>query len=176
MRSQPPYPKLESELTSSTMPAINPATGKRIVGRPFPKGVSGNPGGGPGRARQALNADTIREMHWAFRKGGRKAILKVMNQSPAIFLKLLVLLVPRELQVEHKGGVKAMTDEQLEQGIEAITAMLAGRAGDQAQVIEAVPAPAALPAPSPRKTRRKVRKTDENMGESMGKDEEEANS
>jgi hypothetical protein len=115
-------------------------------------------------------------MHLAFRRGGRAAINKVMKQQPAVFLKLLVLLVPREMKVEHSGGVKAMTDEQLEQGIEAITAMLAGRAGDQAQVIEAVPAPAALPAPSPRKTRRKVRKTDENMGESMGKDEEEANS
>jgi hypothetical protein len=168
MRSQPPYPKLESELTSSTMPAINPATGKRIVGRPFPKGVSGNPGGGPGRARQALNADTIREMHWAFRKGGRKAILKVMNQSPAIFLKLLVLLVPRELQVEHKGGVKAMTDEQLEQGIEAITAMLAAKdAGANAKVIEGK----VEPVPGPPKTARKRRKTDGDMVTSMGKDE-----
>jgi hypothetical protein len=32
-----------------------------------------------------------------------------MKQQPAIFLKLLVLLVPREMTVEHKGGVKAMT-------------------------------------------------------------------
>ena len=65
--------------------------------------------GSPGRARQALNSDTIKEMHAAFRQGGRKAIDKVMKQQPAIFLKLLVLLVPREMTVEHKGGVKAMT-------------------------------------------------------------------
>ena len=87
-------------------------------------------GGGPGRARQALNADTIREMHRAFAAGGRKAIDKMMKQQPAVFLKLLVLLVllvPRELKVEHTGGVKAMSDEQLEAGIEAITAMLAAR-------------------------------------------------
>ena len=148
----------------------------RTANGQFAKGVSGNIGGNAQRSRHALNADTIREMHRAFTQGGRKAIDKVMKTQPAVFLKLLVLLVPREMKVEHSGGVKAMTDEQLEQGIEAITAMLAGRAGDQAQVIEAVPAPAALPAPSPRKTRRKVRKTDENMGESMGKDEEEANS
>src|SRR6476661_4546121 len=60
------------------------------------------------RSRHALNADTIREMHLAFRRGGRKAIDRVMKTQPAVFLKLLVLLVPRELQVEHKGGVKAM--------------------------------------------------------------------
>jgi hypothetical protein len=159
MRSQPPYPKRESKLTSSTMPAINPATGKRIVGRPFPKGLSGNPGGSGGRARQALNADTVREMHLAFRRGGRVAIDKVMKQQPAVFLKLLVLLVPREMEVTHKGGVKSMTDEQLEAGIEALQAMLAAAdAGENAKVIDAVPEPGALTAPT--QTRRKRRKTD----------------
>jgi hypothetical protein len=39
------------------------------------------------------------EIHLAFRRGGRKAINKVMRTQPAVFLKLLVLLVPRELQM-----------------------------------------------------------------------------
>jgi hypothetical protein len=56
------------------------------------------------RSRHALNTDTIREMHLAFRRGGRKAIEKVMRNQPAVFLKLLVLLVPREMKVEHSGG------------------------------------------------------------------------
>src|SRR3954471_24922282 len=102
----------------------SPTVPKRVVGRPFQPGQSGNPGGGLGRARQQLNADTIKGMQKAFDHGGQAAIDKVMKNSPAIFLKLLVLLVPRELQVEHKGGVKGMTDEQLEQGIEAIKKML----------------------------------------------------
>ncbi len=93
-------------------------------------------------------------MHLAFRRGGRAAINKVMKTQPAAFLKLLVLLVPREMKVEHSGGVKAMTDEQLEAGIEAIQAMLEQRGGDQAKVIDAVSEPAALPAP-PRKAKRK---------------------
>ena len=121
----------------------------------FAKGSSGNLGGNAQRSRHALNADTIREMHAAFRRGGRKAVDEVMKQQPAVFLKLLVLLVPRDMRVEHSGGVKAMTDEQIEQAIEAIQAMLAAReAGEQAKVIEAVPEPVALPAPS-RKPRRK---------------------
>jgi len=69
----------------------------------------GNLGGNAQRSRHALNADTIREMHLAFRRGGRKAIDKVMKQQPAVFLKLLVLLVPRDMRAEHSGGVKAMT-------------------------------------------------------------------
>jgi hypothetical protein len=121
----------------------------------FAKGVSGNLGGNAQRSRHALNADTIREMHLAFRRGGRAAINKVMKNQPAVFLKLLVLLVPRELEVTHSGGVKAMTDEQIEQAIEAIQNMLAARAaGEGAKVIDAVPEPVALPAPS-RKPRRK---------------------
>jgi hypothetical protein len=44
-------------------------------------------------------------MHLAFRRGGRAAINKVMKQQPAVFLKLLVLLVPREMKVGHSGGV-----------------------------------------------------------------------
>ena len=114
------------------------------VGRPFQPGVSGNPGGSS-RARRNLNADTVREMHRAFREGGRAAILKVMKQQPAAFLKLLVLLVPRELEVTHSGGVKSMSDEELERGIEMITAMLAAReAGAGAKVIEASPEPEPL--------------------------------
>ena len=43
-------------------------------------------------------------MHAAFRRGGRAAINKVMKTQPAAFLKLLVLLVPREMKIEHSGG------------------------------------------------------------------------
>src|SRR5262245_2568791 len=120
----------------------------RINGR-FAPGYSGNPGGSPDRARKALNAETIAELHKAFRRGGAKAIDKVMKNNPAMFLKLLLLLVPREMMVEHTSGVKNMTDEQLERGIELIEQMLAEReAGANAKVIEGeaevVPS---LPAP-----------------------------
>ena len=140
----------------------------------FAKGVSGNLGGNAQRSRHALNADTIREMHLAFTRGGRRAIDKVMKNNPAIFLKLLVLLVPREMKVEHSGGVKAMTDEQLEAGIEAITAMLAARGsvpGDSAKVIEGK-----VEESTPRKTTRKRRKTDDDVVPDVGKVEDVANS
>ena len=110
----------------------------------FAKGSSGNLGGNAQRSRHALNADTIREMHAAFRQGGREAIDKVMRTQPAVFLKLLVLLVPREMKVEHGGGVKSMSDEQLEAAVDAIKAMLAAR---EAKTIEGTTETVALPAP-----------------------------
>ena len=118
------------------------------IGRPFPPGVSGNPGGSS-RARRDLNADTIRAMHAAFREGGRQAIDKVMKNQPAAFLKLLCLLVPRELEVAHSGGLKSLSDAELEAGIEMIRVMLAAREaganakvnGEFGDVILLVPAP-----------------------------------
>jgi hypothetical protein len=131
-----PKPQLEPTEPVGDPKAVKGYKSPRINGR-FAPGFSGLPGGDPGRARKALNADTIREMHLAFQRGGRKAIDKVMTQSPAIFLKLLVLLVPRELEVTQKGGVKAMSDEQIENAIAAIQDMLAKRdAGANAKVIQ----------------------------------------
>ena len=64
-----------------------------------------------------------------------------------MYLKILALLVPREAKIEHSGGVKAMSDEEIEQAIELIQTMLAARAGEAAKVIEGTAEPAALPAP-----------------------------
>jgi len=58
------------------------------------------------------------------------------------------LLVPREMQVEHSGGVKAMTEDQIVDAISAIEGYLARRSGEAAKVIEGSAEPAALPAPN----------------------------
>jgi hypothetical protein len=62
--------------------------------------------------------------------------------------------VPREMKVEHSGGVKAMTDEQIERSIELIKEMIAQReAGEMAKVIEAeAEVVRSLPAAAPRTT------------------------
>ena len=80
-----------------------------------------------------------------------------------------MLLVPREMRVEHTGGVKAMSDEQLEAGIEAIQAMLAARdAGDDAKVIEANAGEVGRRPATPRITRKASR----TMGDGMGTEPE----
>ena len=72
-----------------------------------------------------------------FRKHGAAAIEKVRKTQPAAYMKICALLVPREMKLEHSGGVKAMTDEEIERSIELIKAMIAERdAGANAKVIE----------------------------------------
>jgi hypothetical protein len=119
---------------------------------PFEPGRSGNPAGGPvgSRHRQQLNGEFIAALLRDFRHGGPQAIERVRRTQPAAYLKILALLVPREMKVEHSGGVKAMSDEQLEAGIEAIQRMLEARApGDRATLIEGTAETVALPAPDP---------------------------
>ncbi len=82
-----------------------------------------------------------------FRHQGKKAIEKVARNQPGVYLKILALLVPRELKVEQNQGVKAMSDEQLEAAIEAVKEMLEQRAGEAAKVIEGTAETVALPAP-----------------------------
>ena len=129
---------------------------------PFQPGQSGNPSGGrPGsRHRQQLNNEFIAALLRDFRHGGPAGIAKVRKSQPAAYCKLLTLLCPRDVKVEHSGGVKAMTDEQLEAGIEAIQRMLEARApGDQAKVIEGVAEPAPEVEKVAKPTKRKRRAT-----------------
>src|SRR5262245_59683513 len=117
---------------------------------PFQPGQSGNPSGGrPGsRHRHQLNGEFIAALLRDFRHGGPAAIAKVRKNQPAAYLKILALLVPRELQIEHTNRIKQMTDEEIEQAIEAIQTMLAARADEAAKVIEGTAEPAALPTPN----------------------------
>src|SRR5215510_9561229 len=81
----------------------------------------GNPAGGPvgSRHRQQLNGEFIAALLRDFREGGPAAIAKVRKNQPAAYCKLLTLLCPRDVKVEQSGGVKAMSDEEIEQAIEA---------------------------------------------------------
>ena len=111
--------------------------------------TSGNPSGSLEATRRSFNKDFLLALAADFKKHGAAAIEKVRKQQPAAYMKICALLVPREMKLEHSGGVKAMTDEQLERAIEIIQAMIAAKeAGANAKVIEGeaevVPS---LPAP-----------------------------
>ena len=72
---------------------------------------------------------------------GREVFKRVRRESPAAYLKVCAMLVPREMKVEHKGGIKEMSDEQLEAAIEMLTAVLDQNLGEKAKVIEGVAEP-----------------------------------
>ena len=113
----------------------------------FKQGVSGNPHGNRHRTRHLLNQEFMQALLLHFRQHGKKAIEKVARNQPAVYVKILALLVPREMQIEQTNRIKQMTDEEIEQAIEAIQTMLAARAGEAAKVIVGTAQSVALPAP-----------------------------
>jgi hypothetical protein len=100
--------------------------------------------------RRSFNKDFLLALAADFKKHGAAAIEKVRKKQPAAYMKICALLVPREMKLEHSGGVKAMTDEQIERSIELIKEMIAQReAGAGAKVIEGEAEElSALPAPA----------------------------
>jgi hypothetical protein len=97
--------------------------------------------------RRSFNKDFLLALAADFKKHGAAAIEKVREQQPAAYMKICALLEPREMQIEHSSTIKQMSDEQIEQAIEAIQNMLAAQAGEAAKVIEGTAELAALPAP-----------------------------
>src|SRR6516164_381633 len=128
-----------------TVPQV---TNGRINGR-FAPGFSGNPGGSPEATRRAFNKRFLLDLAEDWQQHGREVFKRVRRESPAAYLKVCAILVPREMKLEHSGGVKAMSDEQLERAIEVIEDLIRQRdAGEAAKAIEGeaevVPS---LPAP-----------------------------
>ena len=81
----------------------------------FKQGVSGNPHGNRHRTRHLLNQEFMQALLLHFRQHGKKAIEKVAREQPAVYVKILALLVPREMQIEQTNRIKQMTDEEIEQ-------------------------------------------------------------
>ena len=123
----------------------------RINGR-FARVFSGNPGDHR-RLRAERSTGLSLDLAEDWQQHGREVFKRFRRESPAAYLKVCAMLVPREMKVEHSGGVKAMSDEEIERTIEAIQSMLAARADEAAKIIEGTAGPAALLAPdgSPRR-------------------------
>src|SRR5262249_42128298 len=119
---------------------------KRINGK-FAPGYSGNPGGSLEATRRSFNKDFLLALKEHFDREGSKVIARVARDQPAAYLKICALLVPREMKLEHSGGVKAMSTEEIECGIEIIKEMIAKRnAAANAKVVEGEAVPS-LPPP-----------------------------
>src|SRR5215470_5429522 len=107
-------------------------------------GVSGNPGGSPEATRRAFNKRFLLDLAEDWQQHGREVFKRVRRESPAAYLKVCAMLVPKEMKVEHQGGIKSMTDEQLDVALAALRQLIADR---EAQALEALDASPALPAP-----------------------------
>lgn len=101
-------------------PDPNPATR-------FQPGQTGNPGGKPIGARNALNAKFLRDLSAAFDEFGKAAIEACAKEDPTAFVRVLAALQPKELEITNK--MDDINDEQLDAALLAVRAILAAGSG-----------------------------------------------
>lgn len=122
----------KAKATNNALTKPKPAN--RNNGR-FMKGYSGNPGGSVDGYRKRVNASFLKELSEDFEENGRSAIVRARQENPLGYCKILTLLVPKEIKTETTSSIKALSDEQLEQAIASIKAVL------DANMIDVTPRP-----------------------------------
>ncbi len=70
--------------------------------------------------RVGLTNEVVASVLRSWRKHGDKALDKLARTRPDVFVKMAVLLVPREHKVEHTNTYEGLTTEQIQQYIQAI--------------------------------------------------------
>ena len=107
--------------------------------------AGGNPGGSPEATRRAFNKRFLLDLAEDWQQHGREVFKRVRRESPAAYLKVCAMLVPKDMKVEHSSGLKDLTDEQLDAMIEYLKALEAQ--AQSAKVIEGEVGVPSLPAP-----------------------------
>src|SRR5262249_33290493 len=105
----------------------------------------GNPAGRLRGSRNRLSEAVICALLRDFDKHGEKAIARVREENPGMYLKVIAMVIPRQHKVEHRNPLSGLSDEELAAMVEHLEQQVRG---DQAKLIEGdAVEPTALPAP-----------------------------
>ena len=101
---------------------------EKSLGPAWQPGQSGNPVGRPIGNRNKLNEKFILALHDDFVQHGAKVIEQVRKEKPDIYLKVIASILPRELHVKDWSMFDGMSNEQLDEILGSVRAVLTARA------------------------------------------------
>lgn len=91
----------------------------------FKPGLSGNPGGKPVNARNALKNKFLSRLAKDFDDHGKSAIVEMREKDPSSYIRAIVALMPKELEISRP--LDELSDEQLNAALIAARAILAAQ-------------------------------------------------
>src|SRR5215831_377596 len=88
----------------------------RVVGKPWPKGVSGNPSGLPGRpagSRQTFSVGFLDDLAKTWRDKGRQTMEWTAENQPSTFFATCARLIGPEVKLTIEQGYAGLTPAEL---------------------------------------------------------------
>jgi hypothetical protein len=83
---------------------------QRVIGRPFAKGVSGNPAGRPVGSRNRLADSFVQDLATAWNQFGEVALKRCAQETPDKFVKIVADLMPANVNLSVSVDAVAFAD------------------------------------------------------------------
>ena len=87
----------------------------------YKPGQSGNPSGRPKGSRNKLGEEFIQKLYADFQEHGEAAIVKVREEKPEHYLKVIAGILPKELKITNESD---LSDEQLIERIRKLDSVI----------------------------------------------------
>lgn len=100
------------------------------LGKPWEPGTSGNPLGRPKGYRNKLGEAFLEAMHNDFKEHGISAIVKVREEKPEQYLKVIAMILPKQLHINETAEISGLSTDVMMDMLTVIQGLI-GKGGSK---------------------------------------------